>query len=292
MKQLLPSILAGTALGLATLSAPAQLSITSSNLSYSQDFNTLTRSTTAENWTDNANTASVNDSPQLIGLVGWYVASYTNATFQSTTYTPLIRAGTGSSTTGSFYSFGSSSDPDRALGTLPTDGITAGGSGSLRIAARFVNDTGETLNGFTFSYDGEQWRKAQISTTGGVNNQYVVSYAIFDAGSGTLDNGLYSSSIAGATFNTPVDGGDNVGAALNGNDPANRVAGLGATITNIEIAPGQEVWLRWFDANSSSADHGIAIDNFSIAFAVPEPSAAVLLGFGFMLLINRARRVC
>ncbi len=266
---------------LAAPSAEAQIAITSGlGLTYQQDFNSLLRTTTAEAWVNNADTASANDAPRLIGLSGWYAGS-----FGTTTTTPNIRAGTGSNTAGSFYSFGAANAEDRALGTLPTD---ASASASMRIGARFVNNTADIITGFSFLYDGEQWRKAQV--TAAQNNQFVVAYAIFGAGLGSLDSASYSPNLASATFNTPVDGGDNVGAALDGNDAANRVAGLGATVTDLQLLPGEEIWLRWFDSNSSSADQGIGIDNFSITFTpVPEPTTAALLGLGLTALISRAR---
>jgi len=268
------------ALVLPATHSQGQIPITSGNLTYSQDFNSLTRSTTAENWTDNIATTSVNDSPRVIGLVGWYVGN-----FGTTAVTPQIRAGTGSSATGSFYSFGSTSDPDRALGTLPTDSTA---SGSMRIGARFVNNSGGPLTGFSFSYDGEQWRNAAVTN---VNNQYVVAYLVVPAGSGSLNSGSYSANITSATFNTPFDGtGSSSGAALNGNDSANRVAGLSGTVTGISIADGEEIWLRWWDSNSSGADQGIAIDNFAIAFTIPEPSAVVLTGLGLLSLLRRSRK--
>ncbi len=265
------------------LPASAAISVTGDGFTYSQSFDSLTRSTTAENWGNDANTTSTADSPRLVGLNGWYAGSYgTGAT------TPQIRAGTGTNTAGSFYSFGSAATPgDRALGTLPSDGTAPT---SMRIGARFVNNTGMTITGFTFTYTGEQWRKAQLATA--VNNQYVVAYAVFDAGLGSLENaGAYSGNISSATFNTPIDGGDNLGAALDGNASANRVTGLGGTIADLTVAPGQEIWLRWFDSNSSSADQGIAIDDFTIGFtAVPEPAAALFGGLSLLTLISRRRR--
>ncbi len=285
------TVIAAVAAGLAW-PAVAQISLTTGNLTYSQDFDTLIRTTSAETWANDADSVSANDSPRLKGLLGWYTASYTNSTSLSATYTPLLRAGDGSGNTGSFYSFGTSGAADRALGTLPSDSATGSGAGSFRIGARFVNNTTETISGFSFTYTGEQWRKAQIPlATGSQNNQYAVSFATFGAGLGTLDSGPYSPTLVGATFNTPVDGGDNLSAALDGNLAANRVTGLGATVTDLLVLPGEEVWLRWFDSNSSSADHGIGIDDFSISFVtVPEPTAATLLGLGLGLLVNRARR--
>lgn len=263
------SSLAGSAIG--------QISLAPGNLTYSQDFDLLTRSTVAQNWVDNTAAESVNDAPQLAGLPGWYAAGLSS-------YTTQIRASNGGNSTGSVYSYGSTDATDRALGTLPS-----GTTGSLRLGVRFVNDTAENVDGFTFSYDAEQWREGAAT---GVNNQYVVAYAIFSPGTGSLGAVGVFTSIGDALFNTPKDG-TGVAASLDGNAADNRIAGLGASLSGLGVAPGDELWLRWFDSDSSGADHGIAIDNFSISFntvPVPEPSAAALLGLGLMLLTNRMRR--
>lgn len=263
------TVIAVVAAGLA-LPAAGQISLTPGNLTYSQDFNLLTRSVTAEPWVDNTAAVSVNDAPQLAGLPGWYAMGTVTQ----------IRASNGGNNTGSLYSYGATGDPDRALGTLPS-----GTTGTLRLGARFVNNTGEALNGFSFSYDGEQWREGAVTD---VNNQYVVAYAIFSPGAGSLGVVGVFNSIGDALFNTPKDG-TGTAASLDGNAAANRVAGLGATLTDLVIAPGDELWLRWFDSDSSGADHGIAIDNFSIGFTVPEPTTATLMGVGLMALLARVR---
>jgi uncharacterized protein len=283
MTQKLFAIVLLAALALPGTNAKGQISVTSGGgLTYSQNFDTLTRSTTAENWTDNTATTSVNDSPQVVGLVGWYAGS-----FGTTTTTPQMRAGTGSGTTGSFYSFGSSAASDRALGTLPSD---SSASASMRLGARFVNNTAGTITGFNFLYDGEQWRNAGVTN---INNQFIVAYAVFPANTGSIGAVGVFTTISSAEFNTPKDGtGSSTGALLDGNDAANRVAGLGGTITGLSVASGDEIWLRWFDANSPSADAGMAIDNFGITFeaaSIPEPSLAALIGLGFLFLVRRAR---
>lgn len=272
-----PLLLAGV------LPVSAAISVTGDGFTYSQSFDDLTRSGTAEAWVNDSNAPSSVNSSRLVGLNGWYAGNF------GTTTVPIeIRATAGASSVGSLYSFGASGAADRALGTLPLDSTA---SGSMRIGVRFVNNTGGTITGFTFSYTGEQWRKAQLTTA--TNNQYAVSYAVFDAGAGSLDNlGAYSSEISSATFNTPVDGGDNASSALDGNAIANRITGLGATIGDLTVAPGEEIWLRWFDSNSPGADHGIAIDDFSISFvAIPEPEAALLGGLGLLSLVTRRRRI-
>lgn len=282
------SFLKALAMTAGSLAIPAfgQISLTPGNLNYSQDFDSLLTTTTAENWTDNAATASVNDSPNVVGLAGWYVGSFVSASATEVNpgYTPLIRGGPGSSATGSFFSFGSTGSSDRALGTLPSDSITAAGAGALRLGVRFVNDTGDYLSGFSFSYDGEEWR---IGSSTAINNQFSVRYAVFSPGAGNLTTDPYTT-ITAAFFNTPNDG-NGTAAALDGNAPENRVAGLGDTVTGLSIAPGEELWLCWSDANSSGADHGMGIDNFTIAFTVPEPASGALLGLGILLLAKRVR---
>lgn len=263
-------------------SVRGQISITSGGFSYSQNFNTLTTNTTAQSWTDNTATTAL-DSPRVVGLSGWYAAAFASAGAATTNgNNNQIRGGNGSSSSGSFYSYGNDGSSDRALGTLPIDGITGTGAGALRLGVRFVNNSGGIITGFTFSYDGEQWRASSTN----VNNNYTVGYSLFSAGQGTLAN-PYTSTLG--TFDTPIDG-LSVASALDGNASANRIAGLGDTISGIVFNPGDELWIRWSDANSTSLDQGIAIDNFAVTFAVPEPSSVALIGMGAGLLWYQIRR--
>ena len=136
---------------------------------------------------NNADAVSVNDGPYLVGLLGWYTASYTNATYQSTTYTPQILGSAGGASGGNFYSYGISGAADRALGTLPSDSTTGTGAGSIRIGARFVNNTGETITGLhafpMTASNGARLPLPPLRTT-----IYVVAYAIFAPGGGSLDS--------------------------------------------------------------------------------------------------------
>jgi hypothetical protein len=278
-------VAAAVATLLSSYDSQCQISITGGGLSYSQNFDTLTTNTTAQNWTDNTATIAL-DSPQVVGLPGWYIGTFATGAAATTNGNQVIRAGTGSLNTGSYYSFGSLGSSDRALGTLPSDGITSAGAGALRLGARFVNNTGQNIGGFTFSYDGEQWRNAGITN---INNQFTVSYAVFAPGLATLANSTYTA-LAAANFNTIFDGtGTATGVALDGNLAANRIAGLGDTVTGLSVAPGDEIWIRWSDANSTSADISIGIDDFSITFEVPEPSSLALLALGVAAIVRRRR---
>jgi hypothetical protein len=276
-------ILASTAL-LACLatSALAQINL-SVGLTYDQTFDSLTRSNTAESWTDNTATASVNTLGASVGLVGWY-ANY------SAGGAPQIAGSAGGLTTARLYSFGSVGSTDRALGSIP--GTTPG---NVTYGVRFVNDTAYTITGFTMSFDGEQWAQASGASNAPVNNSITPGYAIFSAGAGAVGvTGTYTA--LPNIFNSPVDGslGD-AGGALDGNLSANRVAGISNSISSLAVLPGQEIWIRFFDGNSTNLDHGLGIDNFSISFTstapVPEPaSAAVLAGLGALGLVALRRR--
>ena len=89
-----------------------------------------------------------------VTLPGWY-ASKTVAPNDVVN----CNAGTGSSTTGSFYSFGSSGSTERALGSLAS--TSTGGFG---YGIRFINDTGFDRTNILISYTGEQWRGANLAT--------------------------------------------------------------------------------------------------------------------------------
>jgi PEP-CTERM motif len=265
--------------GLAELTftaANAQVSLTGVAPTYSQNFDTLTQSATPSDWTNNA----VSDGTS--GLLGWYA----DTTLTIPNPFQIVATLGGTTTTGQLKSYGSvAAASDRALGTLPGD--TAG---AMRLAVRFVNNTGLTINSFNLSYDGEEWRQSGETA---VNNTYTVSYQVFGAGLGGIGTGTYNT-VSALAFNTPLDGtGTGTGLSLDGNDAANRVAGINSSVTGLAIAPGDELWVRWFDSNSGGVDHGIAIDNLTVSFtttAVPEPSTYAALAGLVALGLTVARR--
>lgn len=201
------------------------------NTPYFQSFDSLSTTNTA--WTDNQT------------LPGWYSSR------------TVINAGTGSSNTGSLYSFGTNSD--RALGS-----VASGGTGTIFYSARFFNDTGATLTSLSISYVGEQWRN------GGNTTQQKLDFA-YQIGATSVNLGTW----------TDVDSLDFIGpvatastGALNGNDSNNRVS-LSGNITGFSLAPGEEIWLRWSDVDDAGADHGLGIDNLQVSTA-PLPGITLI----------------
>ena len=215
--------------GTLPVQAAAAVSLTTFGTAYTQDFNTLASSGTTNS----------------IVPTGWeFSESGTNA---NTTY----RAGTGSDNTGDTYSFGASSNSERAFGGLR--------SGTLvpLIGAQFTNNTGGTITSLAISYTGEQWRLGQ-NTSGRAADR--LDFQISTDGS-SITTGTWTDSDS-LDFSSPVVAGT-VG-ALNGNVAPNRTA-ISFTITGLNIANGTSFWLRWADSDLiPGADDGLSVDDFSL----------------------------
>ncbi len=193
----------------------------------------------ATDLTENLNTLATSSTSSTMPT-GWYFSeSGSNA---NSTYT----AGTGSSTTGDTYSFGSTSAADRALGSIASSSLVS------TIGTKFINSSGETITSLKISYTGEQWRLGATGRT----DKMIFSYST-DASSLTTGTWTTFSSL---DFSSPVTTGT-VG-ALDGNSSANR-AQVNATITGLSLANGGTIWLRWVDSDISGADDALAIDDIT-----------------------------
>jgi endonuclease G, mitochondrial len=215
-------------LGLSWLGVSADvspsISIASFGAAVSQNFNSLASTGTS-----------------AITPAGWgFFESGTNA---NTTYT----AGTGSSTTGDTYSFGTIGSADRALGGLL--------SGSLNptIGAQFTNNTGGTITSLAIAYTGEQWRLGATGRADRLDFQYSLDGTSLTVGTYTDFDAL--------DFLAPTTAGT-VG-ALDGNLIQNRST-ISASITGLNIPSGANFFIRWIDFNPTGSDDGLAIDDFSL----------------------------
>jgi len=199
-----------------------------------QDFNTL------------ASTGTSGSLP-----TGWYFAE--TGTNSNTIYT----AGNGSVNTGDTYSFGSTSSPERALGGIQ--------SGSLIPTIGFwvTNNTGSTITSILITYTGEQWRLGTAGRSDRLDFQYSLTATnILDPGTWTDVNAL--------DFASPVISGT-VG-PLDGNAAPNRV-NINSIITGLTVPNGTTIFFRWNDLNATSADDGLAIDDFSLAIVPSIPAS-------------------
>ena len=265
------ALILGTA---ASVAAQADVSIVSSSSTYSQNFDTLTTSTTAQTF--------ANDST----LAGWSLFLANGSA------PPSYAADTGSSTAGSFRSFGATGSSDRALGALASGGAYYGtpavatGAPAGYIALALNNASGAALSSLILNYFGEQWRNGGNTTAQGLVLQY---------GLGATFGAVSSWTAAGTGFDfvSPVTGAS--AAAVDGN-VAGLVTGLGGTISGLSWANGDTLWLRWQVLNNQGNDHGLAIDNLNLSVAaapVPEPASGALLlaGLGAVGLLARRRSV-
>lgn len=131
------------ALGISSSAYAVGVSFTGT--AYTQNFDSLPNSGT---WANNST------------LSGWFLFSQPAPGTALTSY--LV--GNGSNNTGSFYSFGTPSATDRALGGVGSGtsggyfGSSAAGSVAGWIAFAATNVTGSTINQLSLSFDGEQWR--------------------------------------------------------------------------------------------------------------------------------------
>jgi hypothetical protein len=221
--------------------APTCASITVSNLTYTQDFDTLTNSGTSSTV------------PPGFG----FAETGTNA---DTTYT----AGTGSSATGDTYSFGVAGSNERAFGGLR--------SGSLvpTIGACFTNNIGGTINSIQITYDGEQWRLGTAGRQDRLDFQYSLNaVSLTDASATWIDVDPLDFSTPNTTTATGVK---------DGNAAENRTPGITALIAPLSIPNGATVYIRFLDVDASGSDDGLAIDNFSFTPSSLTAASATISG--------------
>src|SRR5882724_4039293 len=188
------------------------ISLTTLGSAYTQDFNTLANTGTANNLTIN----------------GWFL----NETGTSARNNGQYAFSTGSDTGGDVYSFGAALSGERAFGTLFSGTLTP------TIGASFTNNTGSTVTSLDISYIGEMWRAGVTNRNAADRLDFQLSTNATSLTTGTwvdYNNLDYNSS------NINVTAG-----ALNGNSAGNQTP-VSFSITGLSIANGATFWIRWND---------------------------------------------
>lgn len=244
------SLLAGLACSLLPISASlAAVSYTGST--YSQNFDGLANTGVNNTWTQDST------------LPGWSLFQFTGGNIST------YNAGDGSVNTGSFYSFGTGTATDRAFGGTASGGAYFGSPPSATvagyIAVSLLNTSGGTLNSFTLSFDGEEWRNGGNATPQTMQLQY---------GFGSTFAGVTTWNTPGGNFDWTSPVATTTPAAVDGNG-AGLVSGRGGSVSSLTWNDGDTLWIRWIENNDAGNDHGLAIDNFTIT-SVPEPSTVAL----------------
>ncbi len=199
---------------------------------YTQDFNTL--SNVAASTTNN------------LSIPGWQLIESGLGARDNDQYA----VDNGSFNTGDTYSFGATAATERALGSVRSGTLISS------FGAGFINNTGTTLNQFRVAYTGEQWRLGTAGRTDRLDFQYSIDATDIITGTWIDVNSLDFQSPNIATVG-----------AKDGNAVGNRTD-LVVDVTGISIAPGATFFIRWLDFDASSADDGLAIDDFTITTAI------------------------
>ncbi len=246
-----------------------------------------------------------------LGIKGWYLWHNPSLTNGGVTGHAQVRYGNASpaSPSAAFYVFttglAAGTFEEKALGILSSAALDGTPAGRAYIGLQLINDTGKTLDSFTITYDGEQYRDAGTTPQDGFDLQWSLSATAagwmssnaatpgpgdFYFGVNGVDRGAFAFNDPDPSkraFLAPKDTA--TAGALNGNDAANRVADITHTVSGINWAPGAELWIRWRD--QIGVHDGIAIDNVRFsATAVPEPSSLMLLAIGSLCCGLRRRK--
>ena len=224
--------------------------LVSSGTIYTQSFDSLSASGTANPWADGGT------------LPGWYASTNLGGGGVVATF----RADSGTSTAGALYSYGTNGvNPasDRALGS-----IGSGTPGNFAYGVLLINDTATSIaTNITISYTGEEWRNGGNTTPQTLAFSYRKSFSPIT--SSDANNVFTWTAVPALNFTTPIATAS--AGALDGNNPANRTVLSPVLLTNITLFPGEEIFFRFYDSNDAGNDHGVAVDNFSFSFTTFTP---------------------
>jgi hypothetical protein len=237
-------------IGIAGISAAcaAPVPITGAG-SYSQNFDTLPSTGTTNAWTNDTT------------IAGWYS--------QRTGTGTTIAADTGAGTGGGLYSYGATASSERALGTLGSGNAAAG---SFAHGVLLQNTSGGSVTINSLGYIGEEWRKAGVTTAQVVTLWYKISSTAITSLDPIATSDVGWTAVPAGDFSSPVNTA--TAGALNGNDAANRT--VISINPNINIPDQNYVMLRWKDPDHTGTDHGLAIDDVSLAWVVNATPALTL----------------
>lgn len=239
-------------------SAPAQLVFSGAPLSDSLDaLPTAPAFTFLDNWVDNST------------ALGWYRTLISDGT---PGVENRFRVDDGTATGGSLWSLGQFSSTDRALGMTPSSNLP-----TMFFGVRILNASGSTLSSIAIDYVGEQWRQ-------GADGFDSLRFS-YQVGATDLQSGTWTE-VPAMSFDAVHQSGTIQ--ARNGNLPENQQA-ISGTLSNLQWAAGDSLWIRWKALDRPGANHTLAVDNLRIQ-AVPEPASWTVLGLGAAAILRRLRQ--
>lgn len=228
-----------------------QISYREAGSTYRQDFNhpRLAQGHTEIPWRDNET------------FPGWFAAYFDGIRGVYTTPDIVMATSGRGQNSIAFYLYRSEFNrADGALGAQPSDERAPGlNRGGMYYGVALTNDTGVTLNRLRLSYRVELWRLTATPT------RQETLHVAYQVGGTGLDEGFWRT-VPGSHYTTPHqgDGPGSTARNLDGNTPENVVEFNNLEVTGLNLVPGQTIWLRWFDVNNPSFDHGVGIDDVEI----------------------------
>ena len=286
MKKLFSILSTLSLLGLA--SAHGQVVIDNLGDSYSQDFNSLPTgasagSATNFDWTNDISNGSNNTIPN------WYFST-SNKNFTDSDDGRSI-APTGDISrigTDRILSLGATeATTDRSMG-MRAQGFDTAPDGAA-FGLRLSNSTGAAISSLDVEFTAEQW--FEEASAGSLDFYYLTTNGTTNytslRGEGTdplgiTTNGTQVSQLSYTAPQTSV-----TDAIIDGTQAANS-SNLSHTITGLNWANGDDLWLVWNKETDTSA---LAIDDLTVT-VIPEPSSLALLAgaLGLGLVMLRRRR--
>jgi hypothetical protein len=194
----------------------------------------------------------------LSPLSGWYGLGSLSTKFGATD---------GDQTTGGQIDFGLPGSSNRALGLLATSS-----TGGTAFGAKFVNQSGQTLNAISVQVTGELWRQSDLPKT-------LDCYYFIDPTATAPFSSSETAALPALTVVLPVNPAAVGGLEVDGASSANQT---NLTLINQSIAnwpPGAALWLVWQMADATGKAQGLAIDNLSFSATAQGTVPSVPLGF-------------
>jgi hypothetical protein len=224
----------------------AQVQMNSSSGSYSQNFNTLSATTSSTTWTDNS------------VIPNWYA--------QRTSIGPYnYAANTGSSSSGGLYSYGSAGSNDRALGTIGSNNTSFGGN--FAHGVQLQNTGTDLINVINLTYTLEQWRNGGSNSPQDITVWFKISTTAITSLTPSVNTGWTQvSALTGSSLQV-----SNTAGALNGNTAVNRATLSGSIPATVPV--GSFIMIKWEDPDHNGSDDALALDDVIVTWGNCPPTA-------------------
>ncbi|OGX83084.1 T9SS type A sorting domain-containing protein [Hymenobacter coccineus] len=252
MNKFYSKLLPAVALVLGKMATPALAQVPLTSFApYTQNFNTLSASTTEVDFVNNTT---------LKGVYAQAVLNGYGAYPQGGAAVPCYGNDGVQHSDANYYSFGTNGSTDRAFGGIATTFYSNGYplTGNGYVAMRFVNNTDRIIANLEVGYAMEQWYNSGKMDKAQLVFDYQVPATTF---TGMMESGAWT--------NVPTLGIDapstaTVVSSKNGNSAANRRV-LSTTIKNLNLPAGREVVLRWkYVMNQNTNGNGLSIDDVTV----------------------------